>query len=94
MSDTDLTNKTEEILKEFLDLTSALSTSQNESSKQLDEKYVLANIKLVLDNCVKRGNHTKCDISIKILSMLVKNYSNIDYAVKTSQYIASILDKV
>ncbi len=96
MSDTDLTNsaKVEDILKEFLNSANAFAaSSHNETANQLlDEKYVLANIKLVLDNCVKRGS--KSDTSMKILDILVKNYSNIHFAMKVSEFIATILDKV
>jgi transglutaminase/protease-like cytokinesis protein 3 len=98
MSDTDLTNsaKVEDILKEFLNSANAFAaSSHNETANQLlDEKYVLANIKLVLDNCVKRGSHSKSDTSMKILDILVKNYSNIHFAMKVSEFIATILDKV
>ena len=108
MSDTDLATsiQAEEILKEFLELASHLpnelvsaadqkpTTKTSSSSKHIDEKYVLANIKLVLDNCVRRGGSAKSEMSIKILDILVRNYSNLDYATKMSEHIASMLDKV
>ncbi len=107
MSDTDLvaSQNTEEILKEFLELVNVLpnqltTSDQSETSpkslstKQIDEKYVLANIKLALEYCVKRSGGSKCDMSVKILEILVKNYSNLNYAIKISEYIASILEKV
>ena len=92
MSDTDLL-KTEEILKEFLE--SAQALAQNNAS--IEEKYVLDNIKTVLESCIKRGSissNAKSDLSIKILEILVKSYSNIDYAIKMSEFIAALLDKV
>lgn len=96
MSDTDLTNgnKADEILKEFLDSVSTFATCQNESTKNLDETFVLANIKLVLDSCVKRASQSKTDMSMKILSMLVENYSRIKFSDKISEHISTILNKV